>query len=233
VTVASRVSPSAASLRLNGIDLLADLSGALLWPEEATVVVADLHLEKASSFARRGVPLPPYDTRATLERLAAVIARCQAQRVICLGDSFHDAAGPERLAADDMARLDALVAGREWLWIAGNHDPALPDDLGGTLVRDALRLGPLVFRHAAAPTPEPGEVSGHFHPVAALRVRGHRVGGRCFVGDGRRLILPAFGSFTGGLDVRDPAIAGLFPAGFDVHLIGRARIVTLAGACLA
>jgi len=222
----SRAAPAAAFTFL-GEALVADAGAALLWPAWRTIVVADLHLEKASSLAPRGSLLPPYDTRVTLAGLADLLRRFPAERVVCLGDSFHDPGGPARLAGEDADRLAALVAGREWICVCGNHDPVLPASVGGERVAGALRLGPLTFRHRARRDAEPGEVSGHFHPKATVAVRGGRVGGRCFAQDERRLVLPAFGALTGGLDVLDPAIAGLFPDGFRVHLLGRERVVTL------
>lgn len=224
----SRLQP----IRLNGAELLAEASGALLWPEERTLVVADLHLEKGSSFARRGVMLPPYDTRASLERLERAVARHAARRVICLGDSFHDPAAPERLDAADARRLLSLTATVEWLWIAGNHDPAPPAALGGRAIAGELRQGPLTFRHIASMAAAPGEISGHYHPKASIDVRGRRLSGRCFVMDEHRLVLPAFGAYAGGLDVFDPALRALFPGGFAVHLIARERITPLPQARL-
>jgi DNA ligase-associated metallophosphoesterase len=218
--------PSAIPITFCGTDLVADSSAALLWPAERTLVVADLHLEKASSLARRGSLLPPYDTRATLAALADTLLRFPAKRVVCLGDSFHDAAGPGRLSGTDAGVLAALLEGREWFWVCGNHDRVLPAEIGGERVRGELRLSPLVFRHEARAQTQPGEVSGHFHPKATIAVRAGRVGGRCFVQDERRLILPAFGALTGGLDSLDPAITSLFPDGFRVHLLGRDRVVT-------
>jgi len=205
---------------LNGAQLLADPSGALVWPERATLAVADLHLEKGSGLARKGTLLPPYDSAATLARLAQAIALHKPKRVVCLGDSFHDGHAPLRLGEADAARVRALAASAEWIWIAGNHDPAPPRDLGGRAASE-IALGPLLFRHEAKAGPCAGEVSGHFHPKAWVATRGRRVGGRCFVEDGRRLILPAFGAFAGGLDVLDPAIQGLMARAFRVHLIGR------------
>src|SRR5579872_6934062 len=152
-------------ITLNGARLVAEPTGALWWADRGTLVVADLHLEKGSSFAKGGVMLPPYDTLATLERLARAI-RPELRRVICLGDSFHDSDGPLRLAAGDSARLRALTEACEWIWIAGNHDPDLPSGIGGSIVEDELRAGPLVFRHVAAPAHEAGEISGHYHPKA-------------------------------------------------------------------
>ncbi len=208
---------------LNGASLLADPSGALVWPAQAAVVVADLHLEKGSGFARRGTLLPPYDSAATLDRLAAVVAAHKPRQVICLGDSFHDGDAPLRLNAADTDKLRALTASVEWTWIAGNHDPEPPAGLGGR-VADEIAIGPLVFRHEARPGANAGEVSGHFHPKARVETRGRFVAGRCFVEDGMRLILPAFGAFAGGLDVFDPAIRGLMGRAFQVHLIGRDRV---------
>ncbi len=208
---------------LNGAALLADPSGALIWPAQAAVVVADLHLEKGSSFAKRGTLLPPYDSAATLERLKAVVETHKPRRVICLGDSFHDGHAPLRLGEADAGAVRALTAAVEWIWIAGNHDPAPPLGLGGR-VESEIVLGPLAFRHQARPGGAMGEVSGHFHPKARVETRGRRVGGRCFVEDGARLILPAFGAFTGGLDVFDPAIRALFPGAFAAHILGRDRV---------
>lgn len=218
----------AAEIRLNGARLVADPSGALLWPERRTLVVADLHFEKGSAFAARGVLLPPYDTRATLERLAGAIARHRPERVVALGDSFHDGGAGARLAAGDRARLKRLAAACDWVWIEGNHDPepqAILDDLGdlGGRVEAELIDPPLVFRHRAASggpgsRRAAGEVSGHWHPKAAVHLPPRRISAPCFVGDHRRLVLPAFGAYTGGLNVLDPAIGALFDGGFVVHL---------------
>jgi hypothetical protein len=208
-------------LTLCGETLLPDPSGALLWPAAEAVVVADLHFEKGSSFPG----LPPYDTAATLAGLGEVLARYRPRRVICLGDSFHDGRAAMRLDQGDRDALAGLVAAHDWLWVAGNHDPA-PPPLGGRVVGE-VAIGALCLRHEADVAAESGEISGHYHPKATFRARGRSVRGRCFVGDGRRLILPAFGAYAGGLDVRDPAIARLFPDGCDVHLIARGRITRL------
>lgn len=210
---------------LNGVDLVADRSGALYWPATQTLAVADLHLEKASSLAKGGQPLPPYDTRETLHRLEAAIRRTRPKRVVCLGDSFHDRAGAGRLGGMDRRMLEALAAGREWLWVTGNHDPTGHDDLPGEAVSDLIEGG-LVLRHEAAPGGR-AEVSGHFHPKAKVRVRGSVVGGPCFVTDGNRLILPAFGALTGGLSVRSPAISSLLARQFLVLLPGATRIIAV------
>lgn len=219
-----RTGDSRAALTLHGTDLLADASGALLWPAERLLAVADLHLEKGSAFAARGRMLPPYDTRATLERLSALVERERPERVLCLGDSFHDRRAAERMDRGDADRLRTLTAAvADWVWITGNHDPEPPEGLGGRVVPD-LRLGPLVFRHEAKPG-EAGELSGHLHPAASIALTGRqRVRDRCFVTDGAKLILPAFGSFTGGLNVLNPAIAGLLAPRFTALLTTRGKI---------
>lgn len=222
----------ALEIALNGARLLADPAGALLWPDGGVLAVADLHLEKGSSFARRGQLLPPYDSRATLARLAALVEHHRPRQVLLVGDSFHDPEGPARLPAAERAALAALAARVELVWIEGNHDPgAWPAGIGRPA--EELVTGPLVFRHEARPGPAAGEVSGHFHPRAAVRHAAGRVGGRCFVTDGRRLILPAFGAFTGGLDVRDPAYRPFFPNGFEVVILGERRAVRFPGHVLA
>ena len=195
------------------------------WPARQTLVVSDLHLEKGSGFAARGSLIPPYDTAATLARLAEAVARLDPHRVICLGDSFHDGGAAARLSAGDARTLTGLTAARDWIWITGNHDPAPPADWGGRVVEELVD-GALVFRHQARPGAM-GELSGHFHPKASVSTRARRITARCFVGDGQRLILPAFGAYTGGLDVLDPAISGLLDRGFHVHLLGRSRLYSL------
>lgn len=210
-------------LQVNGVPLIADLSGALWWPERRLAVVADLHFEKGSAFAARGQFLPPYDTAATLDKLEALLAQHDVKRLICLGDSFHDQEAADRLPEQIAVRLQALTARCDWIWIAGNHDPAPPQHLGGSIAAEWTE-GALVFRHEAEPEAGAGEVSGHFHPKAAVRVRNKRISAPCFVTDGRRLILPAFGAYTGGLNVLDPAIAGLLQKKFQVTLLGRRQV---------
>ncbi len=212
---------------VNGVDLVPDPQGGLYWPEEAMLVVADLHFEKGSAFARRGVPLPPYDSRATLARLSEMIRRHDPARILCLGDSFHDSGAPGRLGEVEVASLEALAAGRAWLWIAGNHDPAPPAWLPGE-VHQEVAIGRLRFRHEPSLDAGPGEVAGHLHPKAAIRLRGRRLVRRCFATDGRRLVLPALGAYAGGLDVLDPAFRPLFPEGFQALLLGRDRIHVVA-----
>jgi uncharacterized protein len=214
--------PPAYSFTFNGAVLSADPSGALHWPERRLLAVADLHLEKGSGFARRGRFLPPYDTAATLDRLAEAVRRTGAETVVCVGDSFHDAGAADRIAPDDARRIADLASGRDWVWIAGNHDPEPPAHWGGRAVAE-LAVGPLVFRHAALPDAS-GEVSGHYHPAAALRVRGRRLRLRCFADDGRHLILPAFGAYAGGLNVLDPALETVLGRRFTVHVLGRERV---------
>ncbi|MFM2044972.1 MAG: hypothetical protein RLY86_3548 [Pseudomonadota bacterium] len=208
---------------LNGADLVADASGALLWPARGWLVVADLHLEKGSGLAARGALLPPYDTGATLTRLEEVCRRLRPSRVVCLGDSFHDRGAADRVGAADGRRLGNLIAAHDWLWIAGNHDPAPPESWGGAVAAEVVE-GPLVFRHEAMPGPVAGEVSGHYHPKASVATRARRVTARCFVADSRRLILPAFGAYAGGLNVLDPAISGLFGAEMAAWLLGQDKV---------
>ena len=223
---------SADDFVIAGISLVLDPAGALFWPEEGALVVADLHLEKGSSFAARGVLLPPYDTAATLARLAQVIARYAPRLVIALGDSFHDGEGPARLAPPDRAALQDLQRGRDWIWLAGNHDPAPTDGVGGRCAA-LLALGPLIFRHEPS-APGEGEIAGHLHPMARVSARGRAIGRRCFAGDGRRLVMPAFGAYAGGLNVRHHAIAGLFAGTFVAHLLGERRTYAFAAShCLA
>jgi uncharacterized protein len=215
---------SASPILLGTACLFPDPNGALWWPEQATLIVADLHLEKGASFARRGTPLPPYDTAATLARLSDLIGRWQPTRVIALGDSFHDDNGAEHLNPIDRACLAALVASCEWIWIAGNHDPMPNPALGGTVLAAGSALAGLILRHEALPDPGGSELSGHYHPKASLSIHGRRVTCRCFMADARRVILPAFGAFAGGLSVRDPAFARLFPDGFTAWLTAAQRV---------
>jgi uncharacterized protein len=218
-------------LRCAGTSLLADPSGALLWPEQALLVVADLHFEKGSSIARFGSLLPPYDTRATLACLEAVLARFAPRTVISLGDGFHDSEASLRLPPEDRTRLAALVARQDWIWLIGNHDPRPPAGLGGRSETE-WRAGGATFRHLPADRPDGPEIAGHLHPAARVTVRSRRLTRPCFISDARRMILPSFGAYTGGLDVFDPAIAGLFAGGFEVALLGDGRVHPLPQARL-
>jgi len=221
--------PSAArasSVSVAGVALTADLSGALFWDEQRLLVVSDLHLEKGSSFATRGVLLPPYDTAATCTRLAAVIMRHDPRMVIALGDSFHDRSAHERLSSSDRDTLGTLQARRDWIWISGNHDPALPSSLGGVVAAE-VAIGPIVFRHE--PTGAAGEIAGHLHPKARVSTRGRSVERRCFACDGERAVMPAFGAYTGGLNIRDAAFERIFGTpGFMAHVLGDRRLHSIA-----
>lgn len=184
-------------------------SGALWIESERTLVVADLHLEKGSSYAARGQMLPPYDTAETLRRLEAEVAALSPAAVILLGDTFHDRRSEDRLATCDADRLRALASGRRLIWVIGNHDADGPQALPGETA-DELVLAGLTFRHEPQAGPQPGEVAGHLHPAARVRAPRGTVRRRCFITDGERAILPAFGAYAGGLNVRDVAFAGMF-----------------------
>jgi DNA ligase-associated metallophosphoesterase len=213
--------------------LLADPDGALYWAEERLLLVADLHLEKGSAFAKRGVLLPPYDTASTLSRLARLVEHYAPRVVIALGDSFHDDHGPLRMSDLDRIKLKGLQRGRDWVWIAGNHDPDLPPDVGGRFA-DTLAIGALTFRHEPCEQAQNGEIAGHLHPVARVAQRGRAVSRRCFATDGRQLVMPAFGAYAGGLNVRDRAILGLFGTlAFTAHMLGAQRLYAItAERCL-
>lgn len=221
------------AIAIAGASLVADPEGALYWPDEGMLAVADLHLEKGSSYAERGVLLPPYDSAATLARLARLIAHYAPRLVVALGDSFHDGGGPARLADADRAALRALQRGRDFIWIAGNHDPDPADGIGGDFA-DLIGIGALTFRHEPTETGL-GEIAGHLHPAARIARRGRSVRRRCFVGDGNRLVMPAFGVYAGGLNVRDRAFAAFFGTlDFTAHLLGTGRLYAIAGRnCLA
>jgi hypothetical protein len=207
---------------LSSVALLADPQGALYWPEQGLLVVADLHLEKGSSFAARGVLLPPYDTAATLARLARLVTHYAPRCVMALGDSFHDGGGPARLADSDREALTIMQRGREWIWITGNHDPEPAVGIGGTFSA-TVTIGVVTFRHL--PTGAVGEISGHLHPVARVAHRGRAVSRRCFAADATRTIMPAFGAFTGGLNIRDAMFADVFGTlAFNAHLLGDDRL---------
>ena len=188
-----------------GHQLMALQQGALYWPAREALLVADLHLEKASWFARLGQMLPPYDSVATLADLTALAAVTSAREIWCLGDSFHDRHGCDRLPARARDMLLALTASTRWTWIAGNHDPGFADHCGGSVVEEAEVDG-ILLRHEADPAEARPEMSGHFHPKLRINLRGRSVSRRCFVATERKLILPAFGSLTGGLEASHPEI---------------------------
>ncbi len=217
-------------LSLSGMAAVLDLSGALALPDEGALLVADLHFEKGSSFARRGMFLPPYDTRETLASLKAVVERFSPRTVIALGDSFHDVGGPDRLGDEERAMLAAVQAGRAWIWVTGNHDRVLPETLGGEVVGE-MRLGALTLRHEPVPG-EAAEVAGHLHPVGKVVMRGRSARRRCFLTDGARCVMPAFGAYAGGLNACDAAFKPLFPNGFTAHLLGTERIFVIARSML-
>jgi len=185
-------------------------SGCMYLSALQTLVVSDMHLEKGASLTRNsGQMLPPYDTRSTLEALSMEIDRFQPERVISLGDSFHDRKAAEGLSRENHDMLVTLMQGREWVWISGNHDPEPPKGLGGECM-DELNLGALHFRHEPKSDALPGEISGHLHPAASLRQRGRQVRRKCFAGDTNRLIMPSFGAYAGGLCLTHQAFEGLF-----------------------
>lgn len=226
------LAPEPARVSVNGAILLADISGAALDVNSQTLLVADLHLEKGSAYAARGQLLPPYDTRATLRRLADAMDRLKPRRVAALGDSFHDLGADGRIHEDDARRLAELVASVEdWLWIEGNHDPEPPARFGGRTSASA-RLGPLTLRHEPVGGVSDGEIAGHLHPCARVAVRGRTLRRRCFATDGRRMVLPAFGAYAGGLNVCDRAWRTVFEERPDAWMLGDARVFPVRAARL-
>ena len=198
---------------------------AIWWPDEDTLIVSDLHLEKGSSIAASsGQLLPPYDTSATLNRVETLCRDFKPKRIISLGDSFHDRAAEERLSDRDTERIRTLTRAHEWLWIEGNHDPDPPAYLGGE-ARSEWRCRSLVFRHE--PTGARGEVSGHLHPVAKVRGRSRNVRRKCFISSGDAITLPSLGAFTGGLNVCDQAFAEFYPDGGSVFVVGKDRVLPI------
>ena len=212
-------------ITLNGLDLVPDLSGALFVPEFKALLVADLHLEKASNMAKRGIHLPPYDTRASLDQLEAVIAHAKPVQLIFLGDSFHDDGARDRIAEADLVRLRAISESAATIWIRGNHDPHPPRDIGGRIA-DEIVLGGVTLRHLPGILQaEEFEIAGHLHPGSAVSQRGKRIHCKCFIADSWRLIMPAFGSFTGALSISAPPFTGLFtPKKFHVWMLGQKEI---------
>jgi DNA ligase-associated metallophosphoesterase len=223
---AEQVAPARDAITVAGTELQADPAGALYWPDEGLLAVADLHLEKGSCFATRGVLLPPYDTAATLARLGALVARYAPRMVVALGDSFHDGDGPGRLSDGDRETIVGLQRGRDWIWIAGNHDPEPVHGLGGVST-GSLSIGALTFRHT--PSGDENEIAGHLHPVARVNGRGRTVSRRCFATDRMRMVMPAFGAYAGGLNVRHAAFADVFGTlAFTAHVLGEARLYAIA-----
>lgn len=218
-------------IALGDLAFVADVSGALFEPDTRTLIVADCHFEKGSAFTRRGHVLPPFDTRDTLMRIEALLRVYRPAMLVSLGDGFHDPMAADRLAPDDVAHLTRLARSCEWIWIAGNHDPEPIKGLPGSSVME-MALAGVMLRH------EPGgagayEIAGHLHPAAKIAGRGRAVRRRCFVSDGRRCILPAFGAYTGGLNVLDEAFAPLMARdAWRIHALGRDRLYGIAPALL-
>lgn len=212
-------------ISLNGLDLIPDLSGALFVPDFKTLLIADLHLEKASNMAKRGVHLPPYDTRASLAQLEAVITHTRPEQLIFLGDSFHDDGARERISEADLVRLRAISESAATIWITGNHDPHPPTDIGGRIA-DEVIFGGVTLRHEPKTLgPEEMEIAGHLHPGSAVSQRGKRIHCKCFIGNATRLIMPAFGSFTGALSISAAPFRDLFTGkDFHVWMLGQRAI---------
>jgi uncharacterized protein len=225
---------ASAAAKIAGVDVVLDLSGALYIPEAEALIVSDLHFEKASSFARRRQFVPPYDTSATLTALEHVVRDYAPKLVVCLGDSFHDPFCAERLQADAISRFAALAKAQDWVWVTGNHDPEIPHMLEGDRVEE-LCLGPLSLRHIPQKSEAgQGEIAGHLHPVGRILRRGRMVRRPCFASDGNRLIMPAFGVLTGGLNLGNPAFRGLFElSNLTAWMIGADRLhpVPAQGLC--
>ncbi|MFB2549741.1 ligase-associated DNA damage response endonuclease PdeM [Ensifer soli] len=219
---------------VNGVHALLDPLGGLVLPDDGILVVSDLHLEKGAAFARRGMMLPPYDTLATLKLLARLVDRHDPKVVVSLGDTFHDRVGAAMMPQPFREMIAAMARGREWIWIAGNHDPDGVADLPGVFL-DTFRHGALTFRHEPSLGPSTrGEIAGHLHPAAVVTRREKSVRRACFATDGARLIMPAFGVTTGGLDLRHKAMTGLFDrAALIAHLLGRDRIYSVRFSNLA
>ena len=212
---------------VHGVAAVCDPLGALYMPDAGILVVSDLHLEKGAAFARRGMMLPPYDTLATLTVLSADITRYDPKLVVSLGDSFHDRVGSAHLPEAFRSLIAEMARGREWIWINGNHDPDGTVDLPGTSA-DEMHYGGLTFRHEPKGGLQKGEIAGHLHPAATVRRREKSVRRPCFATDGARLLMPAFGVMTGGLDLRHKAMRGLFDhTALIAHLLGRDRIYSV------
>jgi len=218
---------------VNGAELLLDHHGAAWWPAERMLIVADMHLEKGSAFASRGRFLPPYDSAATLARLTRLVARHRPRRLMALGDSFHDRRAGDRIDRGVLEGLCALAAGLDMVWIAGNHDPEIPAALPGERADD-VAVGPLVLRHEPKRGAQAGEIAGHLHPAAKVVSQRGGVRRPAFVTDGSRMVMPAFGSYAGGLNCREPVIEGLFDGErFVAHVCGGGRVYSVGPRRLA
>ncbi len=209
---------------LSGVSLVAMGSGALFWPGEKILTVSDLHLGKSERIARRGGPLlPPYEVHETLTRLGDDIQSTNPAVVICLGDSFDDLQSADMLDEQHFQHITRLQAGQQWIWIEGNHDPG-PVGFAGTHQK-AFSRAPLVFRHIAMAGAQVGEISGHYHPKHTLRAAGGAVTRPCFIYDETRVVLPAYGTYTGGLTCASPALGALFGPGARLVMTGRTPYV--------
>jgi DNA ligase-associated metallophosphoesterase len=227
---------SAPSLRshivIAGHELQPQAAGTLYWAVEKTLLVADLHLEKGAAFAALGMLIPPYDTRTTLARLARIIRDLNPARIVALGDSFHRSECAEALAAADLALLLELQRGRDWYWVLGNHDPWLPASLGGTVCATLTICG-ITLRHEPSAKGSAREIAGHLHPCARIARRGTAIRRRCFATDGTRIVMPAFGAYTGGLNVLDEAFGPLFVRPrLEAWMMGNAAVYPVLGTLL-
>jgi DNA ligase-associated metallophosphoesterase len=209
-----------------GEQLLLHPSGTLFWPRLSLLAVADLHLEKGSACAGGGHLVPPWDSAITLARLASAIHIHAPTTVVAVGDSFHDNGAAARLCAADLAVLASLTARARFVWVRGNHDPAPPVGIEGESAPEFSAAG-LIFRHQAQPAAS-GEISGHYHPKCRVETRAAGIARPCFMTSAQRIILPSFGAYTGGLDVRSTDLARLFPAGGQAFLLGRERVFSFA-----
>lgn len=220
----SRSDEGAYAFELGGTALLADRAGCLLLVDERILIVSDLHFEKGSSYAQNSQMLPPFDTRATLDALANCLRSYRPRTLVALGDSFHDKGADIRMGGADSNILHELMSQvEEWVWIEGNHDPKPPVRFGGTVL-ETLEIGSTQLRHQATGIAEPGLITGHLHPCAKVKTRSRTVRARCFATDLKSLIMPAFGAFTGGLNIRDQAFSACFGRTPDALIMGRDRV---------
>lgn len=215
-------------ISIGGKAFLAHKTGALYWPGERALIVADLHLEKGSAFASRGQMLPPYDTRETLKKLASLIDHFEPETVIALGDSLHDEGAAERMASADIEILHMLQDNRDWIWVTGNHDGEIDGKLAGYVLPEISVAG-ITLRHNPRPGAITHEIAAHYHPAARLVLHGTSLRRPCFVGNGLRLVMPAFGAYAGGLNILDAAFEPLFGSdGLAVWMLGHEGLYPVA-----
>ena len=226
MTLSAQRSSAPTAFNLGGQPVVFDPAGALWLPEGRILVFSDLHFEKGSSYGRKGLFLPPYDTRRTLSTMIDVIRRWQPRCVISLGDAFHDRGAEARMSEEDRDLLRGLTKQHDWIWILGNHDPEPPKYLAGQACEE-ITLGGLLFTHEPCASGN-WHVAGHLHPAAKVRRGGRSVRRRCFMTDGERLIMPAFGAYTGGLNVCDPAYKPYFASGFSALMLGAEQVWQVA-----